>query len=81
VNKRLFKKGDRVRLKVQTFSGFKGYAVVTEDQITENEIIFAWREDFHPPESDQDTAGMINCLAHEIYLCKEFNSKLNRRLS
>ena len=81
MNRRLFKKGDRVKLKVKTFSGFEGYGVVTEDQITENEIIFVWREDFHPPESDQDRAGIIDCLAHEIYLCKEFNSKLNRRLS
>ncbi len=46
------KKGDRIRLKVRLFSGWKGYGIAKEDQRSNycGELICFYREGFDPEE-------------------------------
>jgi hypothetical protein len=59
---KLLRQGDRIRLKVQTISGWKGDAVVVENQLSSDDVI-AWRRD------SDDPNGLVSiALRHEVAL-------------
>ena len=59
---RLLRQGDRIRLKVQTANGWKGDAVVVEDQLSSDDII-AWRRNSDDPSGPPSIA-----MRHEVIL-------------
>lgn len=59
---RLLRQGDCIRLKVQTICGWKGDAVVIQDQLSSDDII-AWRRDCDDPSGPVSIA-----MRHEIAL-------------
>ena len=59
---RLLRQGDRIRLKVRTAGGWKGDAVVLEDQLSPGGII-AWRR-----ESDDPDVAPSLAMRHEVTL-------------
>ena len=60
------KKGDRIRLKVQTVFGWKGYAYAKQDQLTDDpsEVIEFFREN-----KDPQTDHCIACR-FEVARCR-----------
>jgi hypothetical protein len=67
------KKGDRIRLKVMTLSGWKGFGTVIEDQSLFSESI-RFRKDSTPPWTAE---GAIGCgaMRHEVsrVACKQIS--------
>lgn len=40
----LLKKGDSIRLKVRTMSGWKGNGIVAKDQLIDSNIVYFWKD-------------------------------------
>jgi hypothetical protein len=59
------KKGDRIRLKVRTLSGWKGIGIVTEDQV--NDSVWFRKEGLKPSWLNDSCA----CSRHECALIRE----------
>ena len=45
MGRRLLKKGDKIRLKVRTCSGWKGFGTVTQDQVYKDDAILFSKDD------------------------------------
>lgn len=66
--RRLLKKGDKIRLKVPTLGGWKGYATVMEDQLHKDDGVW-----FRKDDADQDDFFADKCSAcsHEVALRRQ----------
>lgn len=46
--RKLFKQGERVRLKTRTIAGWNGTGTVMEDQIAPDHPVHIWKDDYSP---------------------------------
>jgi len=60
----MLKKGDRIKLKVRTFSGWKGYGIVIMDMSSKDDIVHFVKE--------EQPDDFFNCCAgrHEVVKCR-----------
>lgn len=75
---RLLKKGDRIRLKVRTFGGWKGTATVTTDQVSADDVVW-FRKDGSDP--DSYLAGRCCACRHEVALVRAGGGRCKENLS
>ena len=66
-------KGDRIRLKVRTASGFNGYAIVLNEwPVTRPDETVEWR-----PEGCEDPYFIGICARHHVAKCRDLKEGLN----
>lgn len=61
--RKLFKQGERVRLKTRTASGWKGTGTVMKDQLAPDHPVDIWKDD-HPP--FQDHGGQATVFPEKL---------------